>query len=81
MEEITQLLNQVDANDKENLKEAFYQLHSELRILARSRIYTGPEQTMPPTALAVGKLPTFKRSISNKLLTLAGTLRLSSSNE
>ena len=51
MEDITKLLGQVNADDKDGLKAVFNQLHTELRVLAKSRIYQGPEQTMTATAL------------------------------
>lgn len=51
MEEITQLLSQESQSDGENLNKVFSQLHAELKILARSRINGGPNQTMTATAL------------------------------
>lgn len=51
MTEITELLNQMDDGSKDVLDRVFALLHAELRVLARSRIRSGPEQTLTATAL------------------------------
>jgi RNA polymerase sigma factor (TIGR02999 family) len=51
MDDITAILKHVKAGDKAGLQQIFARLHTELRALARSRIYSSPEQTMTATAL------------------------------
>ncbi|MGB0135498.1 ECF-type sigma factor [Dokdonella sp.] len=51
MTEITELLDQMSDGSKDALDRIFALLHSELRLLARSRIRSGPEQTLTATAL------------------------------
>lgn len=51
MAEITELLGQANHADSDSLNQVFSQLHAELKILARSRIHGGPNQTMTATAL------------------------------
>lgn len=51
MAEITELLGKANGSDSESLNEVFSQLHGELKILARSRIHGGSNQTMTATAL------------------------------
>lgn len=51
MEDITAILKSVKAGDETGLQQIFARLHTELRVLARSRIYASPDQTMTATAL------------------------------
>ncbi len=51
MAEITKLLNQVTAGSKGALSDVFSRLHSELKILARSRIGHASNQALTATAL------------------------------